>query len=478
TSASGVAAQQPDGSHSVMGFRYGGKLYSTGSESTITSVLTAAGYTTAGTTGTGTGYVAGNFRALPIKDILGTVPNSGPNLIVLGSKIDGSATTQIATAPNVTGLSVRDVLIDGTRGLNLGTGVTNLPSTSVLTFEATNIVANGVADGVPDIVVSQIAEPTDGSASVYSFTDANGNIVGYPVQVVFSSTSIPVIGRYKSDFFTLPVGQPISTAQINGSLLIGANTRDIRMVAYKIGDFGVNTTNAIEAKHFKVMPSGTSDPAFMAYNRNRFLIPAPEITGQPNSQAICPGGTATFTVTAAATSTGTEAIEYQWLKNGEPVENGNGITGANAATLSINPITAAHAGAYRCLVTNASGAALSNTAYLNTIITAGPDVSTCINAAASIDVSALGNTPTYKWYSNTTNSNIGGTLIPSATAATYSPPVTTAGTYYYYAVSRPANLACTEADVKSDPIKFTVVSGAQPGVITEDQSVCPGGYAA
>lgn len=43
--------------------------------------------------------------------------------------------------------------------------------------------------------------------------------------------------------------------------------------------------------------------------------------------------------------------------------------------------------------------------------------------------------PTYQWYSNTTNSNSGGTLITGATLATYAPPApATAGTTYYYVV--------------------------------------------
>ncbi|RYD93910.1 MAG: hypothetical protein EOP54_18415, partial [Sphingobacteriales bacterium] len=400
-------------------------------------------------------------------------------LIVLASKLDGSATTQVPTAPNVAGLSVRDVLIDGIRGLNIGTGVANLPASSVLTFEASNIVADGVSDGVPDIVVSQIAEPTDGSFSIYSFTDAAGNIVGYPVQVAFNSSGVPVIGRYKSDFFTLPVGQPLNTAQINGSLLIGANTREIRMVAYKIGDFGIDGSNASAAKLFKVMPSGTSDPAFMAYNRNRFQIPAPEITAQPASQALCPGGgTATFTVTVGATSSGTETPTYQWYKNGVELENGNGINGAHAATLTINPISAVHAGAYRCLITNAAGAALSNTAYLNTIITAGADVATCFNTASPMDVSSLGNNPSYQWYKSATNSNDNGVAVTGATSATYTPATSLAvGPHYYYVISRPAGLTCATADVKSDVIKYTVVSAPTAGVITADESICPGGYA-
>jgi len=40
----------------------------------------------------------------------------------------------------------------------------------------------------------------------------------------------------------------------------------------------------------------------------------------------------------------------------------------------------------------------------------------------------------YQWYSNTANSNIGGTLIVGATNSSYTPSNTTAGTTYYYVV--------------------------------------------
>ena len=40
----------------------------------------------------------------------------------------------------------------------------------------------------------------------------------------------------------------------------------------------------------------------------------------------------------------------------------------------------------------------------------------------------------YQWYSNTSNSTEGGTAIPTAISATYSPNITTAGTTYYYCV--------------------------------------------
>lgn len=43
-------------------------------------------------------------------------------------------------------------------------------------------------------------------------------------------------------------------------------------------------------------------------------------------------------------------------------------------------------------------------------------------------------TLSYQWYSNTTNSTTGGTLITGATSATYTPPTSAVGTTYYYVV--------------------------------------------
>lgn len=54
----------------------------------------------------------------------------------------------------------------------------------------------------------------------------------------------------------------------------------------------------------------------------------------------------------------------------------------------------------------------------------------------SLSVKASGTpAPTYQWYSNTTNSNVNGTIINDATSATYSVPTGTKDTYYYYCVA-------------------------------------------
>ncbi len=96
-----------------------------------------------------------------------------------------------------------------------------------------------------------------------------------------------------------------------------------------------------------------------------------------------------------------------------------------------------------------------------TISIAGPPITTqpstatqsvCIGGSfTALSITATGATG-YQWYSNTTASNSGGTILTGATTANYTPLGTAAGTLYYYCIAAGAS-ACS-ATVSN-------VSGAQ-----------------
>ncbi|MFC6269509.1 beta strand repeat-containing protein [Frigoriflavimonas asaccharolytica] len=72
-----------------------------------------------------------------------------------------------------------------------------------------------------------------------------------------------------------------------------------------------------------------------------------------------------------------------------------------------------------------------------TAISAQPQVTqtVCKNAApTNLSVTGSGASLTYQWYSNPTDTNAGGTSIAGATSSTYTPPTTTPGTTFYYAI--------------------------------------------
>lgn len=75
-------------------------------------------------------------------------------------------------------------------------------------------------------------------------------------------------------------------------------------------------------------------------------------------------------------------------------------------------------------------------------ITGQPAASTtkCFGGPVSLTVTAAGSGNSYQWYDNgTTNSNSGGSLVPGATSATFTPNTWDVGTKYYYAR---VNTAC------------------------------------
>lgn len=87
---------------------------------------------------------------------------------------------------------------------------------------------------------------------------------------------------------------------------------------------------------------------------------APYITGQPESMTVIVGQTASFNVEVG----GDEPLAYQWKKDSSDVSDGENISGAAAATLTIEKAQASDAGSYSCYVSNTAGNVSSNAAIL------------------------------------------------------------------------------------------------------------------
>ncbi len=199
--------------------------------------------------------------------------------------------------------------------------------------------------------------------------------------------------------------------------------------------------------------------------------PAPTFTSQPQPETICLNGTLnplSIGVTGAGTPT------YQWYSN--TVDNnttGTIIAGETATTYTPpnNPTGVLY---YYCVVSFPSGVGCneitSNTARIE--IVDGIQIDTeplatqnlCIggdiNTPLSVNHSGGTGTISYQWYSNTTNSNTGGTLITGETNINFTPPTfNTSGNYYYYVVISASGNGCgnitsnvAEVIVTDDPI--------------------------
>jgi hypothetical protein len=147
-------------------------------------------------------------------------------------------------------------------------------------------------------------------------------------------------------------------------------------------------------------------------------IPSVEISVQPTPVQTKAGQQVTFTVEGS----GGDTLFYQWYRNGVKVTDGSGISGAQTATLTLNPATLAEAGSYTVRVSNGLKYATSDAAAL--AVTSAPVITTqpkSVNATkgktATFTVKATGTAPlAYAWYFNTTKLKDSATVVGSAKA--------------------------------------------------------------
>ncbi len=124
-----------------------------------------------------------------------------------------------------------------------------------------------------------------------------------------------------------------------------------------------------------------------------------EINSQPTNQAACVGGSASFSI--GATGTG---LTFQWRRAGTPLTNGGNISGAQSATLNINPVGAGDAGSYDVVVASSLGITASSNQVTLAIanppsITDAPDsASVCEGQPVTFVAAASGTGPlTFQW---------------------------------------------------------------------------------
>ena len=102
------------------------------------------------------------------------------------------------------------------------------------------------------------------------------------------------------------------------------------------------------------MTGNTAAPSADGYGTTFVLfLPGtpPSIVLQPTNLTVYLGEIASFNVLVG----GTPPLVYQWLRNGTNLNDGGNISGATTATLTLSSVSAADAGDYSVVVTNAFG---------------------------------------------------------------------------------------------------------------------------
>lgn len=280
----------------------------------------------------------------------------------------------------------------------------------------------------------------------------NSNLATGKVAVASSPTVVP------PSITTQPVSQTVNAGatvtfvvvvsgtspftyqwQKNGTAITGATGATLTLSSVTTSSAGSYTVVVKNSAG-----SVTSNPATLTV-----LTPAtaPTITTQPVSQTVTVGANVTFSVVA----TGTAPLSYQWRKDGNP------ISGATSATLTLNSVSTSDAGTYTVVVSNTAGSATSNPATL-----------TVNNPTITVSLTSPVNGATYTTRSDVTLtasaspvSSIakvefldGSTVIGTVTASPYTMTTrfSTTGTHYL----RARATSTFGTTVTSAPVQITI----------------------
>ncbi|PKA97060.1 putative repeat protein (TIGR01451 family)/gliding motility-associated-like protein [Flavobacteriaceae bacterium MAR_2009_75] len=154
--------------------------------------------------------------------------------------------------------SLNPLLTHGQNGLDLGTGIANVGDTWV--YEIDPIVVTNVGDGIPDILLTQVADPS-GVGHTVSLYDATGAPLGNAVRVQASSGGAlnSVVGSYRLDVY-----------HANGSVFFNNTTRDYRLATVELSEFNIPAASLSDVAYLRLQLGSNADVAFLSYNTASF----------------------------------------------------------------------------------------------------------------------------------------------------------------------------------------------------------------
>ncbi len=299
---------------------------------------------------------------------------SSPTGSVLRSAVVGAVSLgAIHSMAGATQFSISRTSVTGTVGAaiaGIGFTVTGAPSTPPGSFRISNLPpgltvggmnANGVLNAGSGVITGTPTAAGNFTTTIlaFEFSGAQGDAFG-PATITFSfsaaAATAPLITTQPQSQ-TASVGtSAIFTAAASGSpapafvwtrnnvTIAGATNATLTLPNVQLGDAGNYVVTATNSAGAAVSNTATLTVA---------APPAlPVFTLQPSSQTMALGSTVVFTAAASATTA------FQWKLNG------NAIPGATNAMLVLTNLTAASAGAYTCVASNATGATNSIAAAL------------------------------------------------------------------------------------------------------------------
>ncbi|KFF07609.1 beta strand repeat-containing protein, partial [Flavobacterium reichenbachii] len=273
-----------------------------------------------------------------------------------------------------------------------------------------------------------------------------------------------------------------STNNAAFSDILGATTEDYTPPAET-----TTTTNTIYYYRRAVSATASNAGACIYYSNSVAITTSPGVPVFAAAATIsgtagqCNASTGQVYSIAAATN----AVTYTWV-----LPTGWSITGGfGTNSITVTTGTTGQNGNITVVAVNGCGNSTPTKTLAVTVralptisshpSTAGQTVceNTAITALSVAATAGSGTISDYKWYSNTTNSNTGGTLVATNTSAattnTYTPANTTAGTLYYYVIVTNSN-GCTVTSNVSGAITVNPIATLTLTTGTANQTVCAG----
>jgi hypothetical protein len=341
-------------------------------------------------------------------------------------------------------------------------------------------------------VANPTANPSSSTTYTLLVTNANGCTANDQVVVAVNNTP-PTISTPPISSQSICVGGAASTLNVVVSGGTGVPTYQWFTVNGSTSTPIPGATNASYTPpgfniagtyNYTVMVSQAINGCNTTSSNSEIIVVADPIVSAPLNAAYCQNGVASPLNVTVSGGINT-SYSYQWYINTNNSNvGGTIIAGANSPTY-IPPTSTVGTYFYYCIVTNnpTSTGCSTSSPVAQIVIVSSPaftnqpqsNQSTCTGGILNaLNVAYTGGTgtATFQWYSNTTNSNFGGTAIPGATSATYVPQSNSAGTVYYYCVISFFSMGSCQS-ITSIVSTVTVLSTTTVNPVL-DQTICAG----
>ena len=334
------------------------------------------------------------------------------------------------------------------------------PGTHVLTAQASYGIGQHVTSaavtitvlGVPVIAVAQPEGTTltSGACTI----DFGSRVLGGAVPLTFTVkntgtgpltlTNVTVEGTNSGDYVVIPPAVSSVPAQESTTFTVTFTpaAAGTRLATLKIASDDT--------------PNSPFSIGLTGLGSNPPVVP---ITTQPLALSVNSGQVALFQVAA------TNALTYQWRKNGVDLVLSDRVSGVNGPLLSISPALAGDAGVYTVLVSNAETSTLSEPAPLAIDLTLPafslvPQSQTCgAGEAVGFSAPTTGSEPiTYQWLRYGTPLADDGRISGTTTSHLNITALTSTDSGWYWLSATNA-----EGSVASEPARLTVMTPGELG---------------